>query len=77
MTAPDPIDVGHQRRRLTAMLAVNLVCLLIAVAAAVGVFAYHVMGLIFVFVAALLAGFAAHVWLMLGLAQRARPKGSV
>jgi membrane protein YdbS with pleckstrin-like domain len=76
MTAPEPIDVAHQRRRLSLMLGINLVCLAIAVAAAVGVFAYHVMSLIYVFVAALLAGFAAHVWLMLGLARRAGPKGS-
>jgi hypothetical protein len=76
MTAPEPIDVAVQRRRLSVMLAINLVCLLVAVVAAVGVFAYHVMSLVFVFVAALLAGFAAHVWLMLGIAHRERPKGS-
>ncbi len=76
MTAPGAIEVPVQRRRLAVMLAINLMCVLMAAAAAVGVFAYHVMGLIYLFVAALLAGFAAHVWLMLGLAQRAGPKGS-
>jgi hypothetical protein len=76
MTAPDLIEVPVQRRRLAVMLAVNLVCVLVAAGAAVGVFAYHVMPLLYLFVAALLAGFAAHLWLMLGLARRAGPKGS-
>jgi membrane protein YdbS with pleckstrin-like domain len=77
MTAPALIEVPLQRRRLFVMLAVNLVCLAVAVAAAVGVFAYHAMGLIWVFVAALLVGFAAHIWLMLGLARGAGSKRSV
>jgi hypothetical protein len=77
MTAPDAIEVPVQRRRLAIMLTVNGLCVLVAAAAAVGVFAYHVMDLIFVFVAALLAGFAAHIWLMFGLARGAGPKGSV
>ncbi|MDR3510377.1 MAG: hypothetical protein P4L73_01975 [Caulobacteraceae bacterium] len=76
MTTPDVIEVPRQRRRLAVMLGVNLVCLVVAAAAAVGVFAYHLLWPIYVFVGALLAGFGAHVWLMLGLAQRAGPKRS-
>jgi hypothetical protein len=76
MTEAAPIEVPKQRKRLAVMLAINLVCVLVAGAAAVGGFAYHVFGLIYVFVAAIMAGFGAHIWLMLGLAQNAKPKGS-
>jgi hypothetical protein len=59
------------------MLAINLVCALVAAGAAIGAFAWHVQGLTYLFAAALVIGFAAHVWLMLGLARGAGPKGSV
>jgi hypothetical protein len=77
MIGPGEIEVGLQRRRLAMMLGTNLVCLIIAAAAAVGVLVFHVGALAYLFVAALLTGFAAHVWLMLGLARKAGPKGSV
>ena len=71
------IDTALQRRRLAVMLAVNLVCVRVAGGAALGAFVGHIQGLIYLFAAALVTGFAAHVWLMLGLAQGAGPKGSV
>jgi hypothetical protein len=77
MTAPAGIEVPVQRRRLAAMLAVNFVCVVVGASAAVGGFAYHIGWLVYVFAAALLTGFAAHIWLMLGLARSAGPKGSV
>ncbi len=77
MSEVKAIDVSVQRRRLATMLAINLVCLLIAAAAAIGLFAYHLGWSAFVFAAAMLAGFGAHLWLMLGLARGAGRGGSV
>jgi len=77
MSAPDVIEVPLQRRRLAIMLGVNLVCVVIAGGAAFGAFVGHVHGLIYVFAAAMVVGFAAHLWLMLGLARGAGPKGSI
>ena len=77
MTAPGGVEVAVQRRRLATMLAINALCVLIAAGAVVGVFAYHVQGLIWLFAAALVVGFSAHVWLVLGVARGAASKGSV
>jgi FtsH-binding integral membrane protein len=76
MTAPDPVEVPRQRRRLAAMLGINLVCLVVAGASAFAAFAHHAMWAIYPFVGALLAGFGAHLWLMLGLAHGAGAKRS-
>jgi hypothetical protein len=77
MTAPGVIEVPVQRRRLAIMLAVNLVCVFVAAGAAVGAFVGHIHGLIYLFAAAMAVGFAAHLWLMLGLARGAGSKGSI
>jgi len=77
MTAPEIIEVPLQRRRLAVMLAINLACVALAVFAAIGDFGFHIAWLVYVFVAALLIGFAAHIWLVLGLARGAGPKRSV
>jgi hypothetical protein len=76
MTAPQAIEVGVQRRRLAVMVVVDMICVVVAAAAAIGVFAYHLGGLVYLFVAAILIGFGAHFWLVLGLARGAGPKGS-
>lgn len=77
MTEPGGIEVQVQRRRLMLMLGLNAVCLIIAGAALVGAFAFHLAWMGFVFVAALVVGFGAHVWLMLGVAHGGPRKGSV
>jgi hypothetical protein len=77
MTVQGAIEVPAQRRRLAVMLAINLVCVLVGASAAIGAFAYRIGWLDYVFAAAILVGFAAHIWLMLGLARGAGPKGSV
>lgn len=53
-----------------AMAAINAVCLVLAVASAIGFISYHVGWLGAVFAAAVVAGFAAQVWLVLGLRRR-------
>ena len=63
------MDVARQRRRLAIALAITGVCLAVALAALVGVFSFHIGWLIWVFAAALLAGFGSHGWLMLGLVR--------
>lgn len=76
MSGPDGADIPRQRRRLATMLGVNLVCLAVACGAAFEAFARHAGWAIYVFVGALLIGFGAHLWLMLGLAQGAGAKRS-
>jgi hypothetical protein len=76
MTAPDVIEVPRQRRRLAVMLGVNGLCLVVAAAAALAAFGWHMVWPVYVFVGALVTGFGAHVWLMLGLAQGAGSKRS-
>jgi hypothetical protein len=77
MTAPETIEVPRQRKRLGVMLAINLICVLAALGAAVGLFVFHMAWMVYVFAGAMAVGFGAHVWLMVGLAHGARPKGSV
>jgi hypothetical protein len=55
------------KKRLFAMLAVDAICAVIAVAAAIGVFSAGIAWLQWVLVAALLAGFAAQIWFIAGL----------
>jgi hypothetical protein len=77
MNAPETIEVEVQRRRLATMLAINLLCVLVGGAAAFGALAHHVLWMALVFVGALVVGFGAHIWLMLGLAPGAGRRGSV
>ena len=70
MTAPDGpplIDVARQRRRLFIMVAMDLVCLLVAMGALVGDMGFHIHWMMWVFLAAVVAGFAAQGWLIAGL----------
>jgi hypothetical protein len=77
MSEPGVIEVSLQRKRLGVMLGVNLACVLAALGAAVGLFSFHLAWAVYVFVGAMVVGFGAHIWLMIGLAHGARPKGSV
>jgi nitrate reductase NapE component len=61
------LDVAAAKRRMMVMLAIDVVCLIIAVAAAVGAFAFGVAWLQLVFGAALLAGFGAQIWFIAGI----------
>lgn len=60
------VDVQAMRKRLMVMLAVDAVCAVIAVAAAIGAFAMGVGWLQWAFVAALVAGFAVQIWFIAG-----------
>lgn len=69
-------DIPRQRRRLAAMLGINLACLAVACGSAFEAFARHAGWAVYSFVGALLIGFGAHLWLMLGLAHGAGAKRS-
>ena len=61
------IDVARHRRRLMIMVAIDAACFLVALAAMVGNISFHIGWLMWVFLAALLAGFGAQGWLIAGL----------
>ena len=63
------MNIALQRRRLVIALIVTGACLVVALGAVVGVFAFHIGWMMWVFAAALLSGFASHGWLMLGVAR--------
>ena len=75
MSGQPAIDVAAQRRRLMIMIAIDAVCVVVALVAIVGALGFHVKWMLGLFVLAVLAGFGAQVWLMLGLMQNeAGPK---
>ncbi|MGA0600717.1 hypothetical protein ACO2Q3_08425 [Caulobacter sp. KR2-114] len=59
-------DVAIQQRRLIITLAITGVCALAAIAGIVGGMAYHIGWMTWLFLAALLVGFGAHLWFMVG-----------
>ena len=71
MSAPAPIDVAVQRRRLLIMLGLDAVCVVVALAAAIGFLSLHIAWMGGLFAAAVVAGFAAQIWLVLGLRRGA------
>ncbi len=62
--------VAVQKRRLMWMVGVDAVCVLVAAGAIIGDAGFHIGWLIWVFVAALLVGFGAQIWLVAGLARK-------
>jgi hypothetical protein len=63
------------RRRLMTMIAVNAVCVLVAVVAIVGYLSFHIAWMGALFAVALIAGFAAQIWLVLSVAKARPPLG--
>jgi len=72
VTEPSPaaIDVVRHRRRLMWMVAIDAVCFLVALGAIVGNLSFHIGWLMWVFLAAMVAGFGAQGWLIMGLTRR-------
>lgn len=67
------MNLALQRRRFGIAMTVTVVALVLAMMAAAGFFAFHVGWAIWVFVAAILAGFGSHGWLMLGVLRDKEP----
>jgi hypothetical protein len=63
------MNVALQRRRLFAVLTVTTACIILALVAVIGVFALHLGWMMWLFAGAMLAGFASHGWLILGVAR--------
>jgi hypothetical protein len=61
------LDVAAAKRRLLVMGVVNALSVVVALAAIVGFFKFGLDWALFVFAAALVAGFAAQIWFIAGL----------
>jgi hypothetical protein len=64
----------HQKKRLTTMLAIDVVCFLLAGAAIVGHLAFHVWWLLPVFILAVVAGLGAQIWFIMGWLKATKPE---
>ena len=60
-------QVARLRRRLMIMVAIDALCVLVALVAMIGAWGFHVGWMLGLFVPAMLVGFGAQVWLVLGL----------
>jgi hypothetical protein len=60
------IDLAQAKRRMMIMIAIDGVAFVVAMAAAIGAFGYHLAWLTPVFIGALLIGFGAQFWFIAG-----------
>lgn len=65
----DAAHIALQRKRLMRMIAIDAVCVLIAIGAVIGYLSFRVAWMGGLFAAAVIAGFAAQIWLVVGLAR--------
>ena len=66
------MDAAVQKKRLNAMIAIDVVCLIVGVAAIIGNVAYDIAPLLWVFVAAAVIGMGAQIWFVRGLMKTGR-----
>ena len=66
------MDAAVQKKRLNAMIAIDVVCLVVGVAAILGNVAYDIAPLLWVFVAAAVIGMGAQIWFVRGLMKAGR-----
>jgi hypothetical protein len=64
------MNLALQRRRLFITMAITTASLIVAMAAVVATFGFHLAWGIWLFGAAIVVGFASHAWLMLGVARK-------
>ncbi|PVM88889.1 hypothetical protein DDF62_13275 [Caulobacter radicis] len=64
----------QQKKRFTTMIAIDVVCFLLAGAAIVGHVAFGVGWLLPVFVLAIVAGLSAQIWFVVGWLKATRPQ---
>ena len=67
------MDIARQRRRLFIALGVTAAALIVAAIAIAASFAFHAAWGMWLFVAAIVAGFGSHAWLILGVARERKP----
>jgi hypothetical protein len=70
----DAVQVAALRRRLMAMIAMVAACVLVAAGAIVGYLSFHIAWMGALFAVAMIAGFAAQIWLVLGVAKARPPR---
>jgi hypothetical protein len=63
------VSTASLQRALIIVLAINGVAAIVAVAGIVGGLAFHIGWMNYVFIAALLVGFAAQIWLIVRFAR--------
>ncbi|HEY9218957.1 MAG TPA: hypothetical protein VIO94_12965 [Phenylobacterium sp.] len=68
-------QVELARKRLKRFIVLDILAIIVAGGAAVGYFAFDIAPLLFVFVGALAAGFAAQIWLVLQMVGRNKEVG--
>lgn len=61
------MNLAWQRRRLIITMIITAAALIVALAAVIITFALHAAWGVWLFAAAIVAGFASHGWLMLGV----------
>jgi hypothetical protein len=61
------VDLALQRRRFVVAMTITVAGLIVAMTAAVALLGFHQAWAMWVFAGAILAGFASHGWLMLGV----------
>ncbi len=66
------IIASGSMQRFMAMVGIDAACVIVAFCAIVAAVAYHQAAGLPVFVAAILAGFGAQIWFILGLARAGR-----
>ena len=70
----DSGQLAALRRRLMAMIAMVAVCVLVAAGAIVGYLSFRIAWMGALFAVAMIAGFAAQIWLVVGFAKARPPR---
>ena len=75
MTDAAATEVAVLRRRLIIMAATVGVCAVVALGSIVGNLAFHVTWMLWTFALALLVGFGAQIWMIVGFVRQGRAVG--
>jgi len=70
----DANQLAMLRRRLMRMIVMVVVCVLVAAGAVVGYLSFHIAWMGGLFAVAMIAGFAAQVWLVVDFARTRPPR---
>ena len=73
---PAGVDTARLRSLFMRMIAIEVVCVAVAISAFAGFALGHVQPLLWVFVAALLAGFGGQIWFVMAWAKETKAKAS-
>jgi hypothetical protein len=68
-------DAALQKKRLTTMLAIDVVCFLLAAAAIIGHVSFHIGWLLPAFLVLVAAGLGAQIWFVLGWMRAVKAEG--